>query len=98
MNKTEHLLTCLIEECAEVQKEAAKALRFGLSDHAPDTPDKANADAIAAECVDLAAIIEMLEEEDIIPALKTPEGMRRKKEKVIKYMKYAANRGSLKTL
>ncbi|MDR1689831.1 MAG: hypothetical protein LBS21_14685 [Clostridiales bacterium] len=98
MNKTEHLLTCLIEECAEVQKEAAKALRFGLSDHAPDTPKVTNADAIAAECVDLAAIIEMLEEEGIIPALKSPEGMRLKKDKVMKYMKYAANRGSLETL
>lgn len=27
MNKTEHLLTCLAEECAEVGQAAAKALR-----------------------------------------------------------------------
>jgi len=30
MNRTDHLLMCLIEECAEVQKVATKTLRFGF--------------------------------------------------------------------
>lgn len=36
MNTTEHLLVVLGEECAEVQQNIAKALRFGLDDHHPD--------------------------------------------------------------
>jgi len=30
MNKTEYLLVCLAEECAEIQQAVDKALRFGL--------------------------------------------------------------------
>ncbi len=96
MNKTEHLLTCLVEECAEIQKEAAKALRFGLDDHAPDT-ENTNAERIAVEYVDLIAIMEMLEEENIIPAHRTPERIQAKKDKVLRYMEYARQRGTLDT-
>ena len=95
MNKTEHLLTCLIEECAEIQKSAAKALRFGLDDHAPDGPVITNSDSIAAECIDLLAVIEMLQDENIIPATNTPQAIQAKKDKVTKYMEYAKNRGTL---
>ena len=95
MNKTEHLLTCLIEECAEIQKSAAKALRFGLDDHAPDGPIITNSDSIAAECIDLLAVIEMLEDAKIIPTIKNPRAIQAKKEKVTKYMEYAKNRGTL---
>ncbi len=95
MNKTEHLLTCLIEECAEIQKGATKALRFGLDDCGPDEPEKTNADCIAFEYVDLVAIMEMLVERNIIPSLITPELIQKKKDKVLKYMEYAQRRGSL---
>ena len=36
MNREEHLLTILSEECAEVIKDVSKALRFGLDDYPPD--------------------------------------------------------------
>jgi len=95
MNKTEHLLTCLIEECAEIQKVASKALRFGLDDHAPDS-DSTNAEDIITEIYDLLAIIEMLKEEKIIFDLPdTKELIKQKKDKVTKYMDYAKNRGTL---
>jgi hypothetical protein len=84
-----------MEECAEIQKEAAKALRFGLDDHAPNAPETSNAEGIALECVDLLAIVEMLEEGKIIPALKAPERIQKKKDKVLKYMRYAQKRGTL---
>ena len=94
MNKREHLLTCLIEECAEIQKTATKALRFGLDDHAPDGP--LNSESIAHEIADLLAIVEMLEDEKIIPVLRTPKAVQSKKDKVIKYMIYAMEeRGTL---
>ena len=96
MNKTEHLLTCLIEECAEIQKAAAKALRFGLDDHAPGGVTVTNSESIAGECTDLLAIMEMLESEGIIPPFKTPQAIQMKKDKVTKYMGYAKERGTLK--
>ena len=95
MNRTEHLITCLIEECAEIQKAAAKALRFGLDDHHPDEPNFTNADSIAHEYIDLLAIIEMLGDENIIPQLKTPLLTQPKKDKVIKFMEYAKERGTI---
>jgi hypothetical protein len=95
LNKTEHLLTCLIEECAEIQKAAAKALRFGLDDHAPDEPEVTNSEGIAYECIDLYAVIEMLEEIGAIPRLTKPELIQQKKDKVSKYMEYAQDRGTI---
>jgi len=97
MNKKEHLLTCLMEECAEIQKAAAKALRFGLDDHAPNS-DSTNAEDIAAEVIDLAAVVEMLTEEKFIPNICDIDlkiAIKKKKEKVNKYMDYAKERGTL---
>ena len=98
MNKTEHLLTCLMEECAEIQKATAKALRFGLDDHAPNS-SSTNAEDIAAEIIDLVAVIEMLREENIIPSICDNDSkiaIEQKKEKVKKYMNYAKERGTLR--
>lgn len=36
MNKVEHLLTCLAEECGELANEALKAMRFGVNNVGPD--------------------------------------------------------------
>ena len=97
MNKTEHLLTCLMEECAEIQKAAAKALRFGLDDHAPNS-DSTNAEDISTEIIDLLAVIEMLKEEKIIPEIRQHNAdslIARKKEKVKQYMNYVKERGTM---
>ena len=97
MNKTEHLLTCLMEECAEIQKAAVKALRFGLDDNAPGS-DSDNAEDISAEIADLFAVVEMLNDEQIIPAKTRAEIetlINKKKSKVERYMEYAKNRGTL---
>ena len=59
MNRTEHLLVILMEECSEVQKNASKALRFGLDDHAPDS-NISNSQMITNEIGDLYAAIQML--------------------------------------
>lgn len=65
MTKQEHLLTILIEECAEVQKAACKCLRFGENDQNPATKRK-NIDELTHEVNDLLAVIELLKiEKDI---------------------------------
>ena len=95
MNRTEHLLTCLIEECAEVQQAIAKALRFGLDDHHPDNPMLTNGNEIAIELTDLLGIVELLEDAGIISTVKNTEAIQKKKEKVMEYMDYAVKRRTL---
>lgn len=96
MNKIEHLLTCLIEECSEVQKEATKALRFGLDDKYKC--DSHQAQKIVNEFADLLGVFEMLKDEGVVSILskdEIDELIHKKKQRVLKYMKYAIKRGTL---
>ena len=96
MNKTEHLLICIMEECAEIQQACAKALRFGLDDGHPDR-DSTNADDIIREYADLQAVIQMLlESESCINLSNLEAKIEKKKQKVNDFMKYAESRGTLK--
>lgn len=91
MNRTEHLLACLAEECAEVQHAVAKALRFGLDDGYPGAAST-NAQDIAREFIDVLAVMEMLEESGAIERLLDPQAIDRKKDRVNEYIEYAARR------
>ena len=109
MNITEHLLTCLAEECGEVAKECSKALRFGLDDHVTMDPTgprgttgPTNAEKIEAELIDLLAVYEMLAHRGAIPwpgiqfvSERTIDAVRKKQAKVQSYMEYAKGVGSL---
>lgn len=66
MNREEHLLSCLAEECAEVAHRVSKALRFGLSEVQPGQASD-NARRIAAELGDLVAVGNILVNEGSIP-------------------------------
>jgi len=95
MNLTEHLLVCLIEECAEVQKAATKALRFGFDDHPPDADrTSSNAEDIAAELDDLQAVAEMLVENG---STRGPyeTNVQQKKLRVLRFLDYSRRRGTL---
>ena len=94
MNRTEHLLACLAEECAEVQHAVAKALRFGLDDGYPGAAST-NAQDIAREFQDVIALVEMLEDEGSLGCTTDLEAIERKKERVSRYMSYAEQRGVL---
>ena len=94
MTRQDHLLVILMEECAEVQKECAKALRFGLDDYYAPAGDDTNRESIVKELDDLIAVVEMLEDEDILE----PGSFDRqelKKEKVEKFLKYSKAKGLL---
>jgi hypothetical protein len=95
MNREEHLLIILSEECSEVSKEVSKALRFGLSDMKPEQIFT-NADMISKELGDLIGIAEMLYDEGIIerPSLSV---IMTKKARVEKYLNYSKSVGKLKT-
>ena len=89
MNKIEHLLTKLIEESAEVTKEACKAAIFGMDDVMPGQP-LTNRERILKELNDLWAVVEMLDLQQVDRAT-----IEAKKEKVRTYMDYAESIGTL---
>lgn len=92
MTRTEHLLVILMEECAEIQKEASKALRFGLDDHHPDY--ESNRKRLANEMADFMGIVEMLQDENDLELIDY-EKVNAKKIKVEKYLEYSKNCGTL---
>lgn len=95
MNKTEHLLTCLAEECAEVGQAAAKALRFGIDDMPPNG-GLPNNEYIVREMNDVLAIIELLRGHGIeLNGIGYRVAIDEKKAKVERFMEYAEERGTL---
>ena len=94
MTRQDHLLVILMEECAEVQKECAKALRFGLDDfYAPAGPDT-NRESIWRELNDLMAVSEMIRRDKIIPE----EDFKQqavKRDKVERFLNYSKEKGLL---
>ena len=92
MNREEHLLVILVEECAEVAKEASKAIRFGLDEVMPGQP-RTNSERILAELQDLWAAVEMLGLQHV-----DREAIERKKTKVAEFMSYAEQCGTLEKL
>ena len=101
MTRIEHLLVCLAEECAEVTKEVTKILRFGLKDQkfvVNGTDHEPNDVRLQTEIIDVMAVLELLQEEDVIfpdddKSDKWDEMMEVKKEKIEKYIVYAQEKG-----
>jgi hypothetical protein len=94
MNRIEHLLVCVTEECAEIAQAADKALRFGLEDGSPER-QSTNAEDIVKEYSDLVALIRMLFEEGVLKDYNMERQIEMKREKVNKYMEYAKQQGTL---
>jgi hypothetical protein len=96
MTEEEHLISVLIEECAEVTQACCKALRFGLDDFHPVTKEK-NRDYIAREMADLDGAMGLLRYTfKIIPINDEHIQMiDAKKRRVLEYMEYARNSGAL---
>ena len=94
MTEQEHLLTCLMEECAEVQQAVSKAIRFGLNDSYKDHGN--NKERIEDELCDLGGVLELLYARKI---LSMPDDhvtrLTAKTRKVLRYMDYARERGVL---
>lgn len=96
MNRKEHLLTILSEECSEIIKDVSKSLRFGLDDCKPGT-NVSNSENLTNEIADFLGVIEMLYEENIIEK-HSLEKILLKKQKIEKYMEYSKSKGSLKDI
>lgn len=95
MNRSEHLLSCLAEECAEVAQRVSKALRFGLAEIQPGQP-LTNGQRINEELRDLFSVVIKLDAEGILPnELPSPAEARAKTEKIERFMVYAGEQGAL---
>ena len=95
MNVHEHLLICVMEEAAEVQQAASKALRFGLTDGYPGT-DRTNLQDIANEMTDLLAVLDLCRQHGIaLPEVGNRDEMADKQDRVNKMMGYALSKGTL---
>lgn len=90
MDKKEHLLIKLIEECNEVGKVCSKSLLFGLDNGHPDRR-KSNKEDLCDELNDLFAVVEMLHE--FIEWRIDRDAVQLKKAKVERYMAYSGELG-----
>ena len=81
MNRNEHLLWILAEECAEVAQRASKAARFGLEEVQPGQP--------------LSNSRRILQEDGCLPADDLRTQIDAKKLKVEKFLRYSRERGTL---
>lgn len=95
MTRQEHLLTILGEECVEVAQRASKALRFGLTEVQPDLAQAyTNAERLMQEYAHLVAMIDMCQEEGLLPVM--PQSfVAAKKRNVEKYLGYSRECGTL---
>lgn len=96
MNRKEHLLVILAEECNEVGQRATKALRFGVNEIQPGKEEN-NAQRLKYEYNDLISIIEMLQEEGVLPPeMFSRDMIDKKKEQVRHFLGYSEKIGTLK--
>lgn len=94
MNRSEHLITILGEECSELHQEGCKALRFGVFEQR-DLPTS-NIERMQKEYNHLLAMVDMVNEEAEATLLYRDEKMiAAKKEKVEKYLLYSKELGTL---
>jgi hypothetical protein len=96
MTRTEHLLTILAEECAEVAQRVSKALRFGIDEVEPGQK-LTNAERIKIEFVDLFAVWGLLCRANVVLPLAPLDepAVQAKQQKVEKFLDYSIDCGSL---
>lgn len=95
MNRQEHLLIILAEECGEVIHEVTKSLRFGLDDYWKDNPT--NKIKLSQELGDLFGVYRMLINEKIIDEPSYSSTID-KEQKVEKWLLYSKQKGTLTTV
>ena len=94
MNRLEHLLTILGEECNEVAVRCSKAKRFGLLEVQPGQT-LTNAQRIMAEVQDVYAALEMLSQMGALDTMADFPAIDQKIDKVEKFLLYSRECGTL---
>lgn len=96
MNRNEHFLDILGEECVEVAKEVSKSLRFSLNEVMDGQP-LSNRERIMKELQDLYAVVILCYEEGILNELPlvTLPILDAKRHKIEKYLLRSEEYGAL---
>jgi len=99
MNNKNHLLSLVMEECAEIAKVASKAQRFGKGSVGP-TEKFDNEQLMILELNDLLTIFKLLQEEeeffpDYMNDFEDLEYQNKKRERIDKYRAYSKKIGTL---
>lgn len=98
MRANENMLVVAMEECAEIQKEISKALRFGVNNYHPDEPEISNGLRIMREYHQLRAVMDRLVISRTIPGVseeKAHEIYRSKIDDLEKWEKYSRSIGTV---
>lgn len=82
MNRGEYLMVVASEECAEIQQNISKAIRFGVDNHHPDKPEITNGYEILKEFNQLRAVIDMLVIDRHIPPISEKEANKIYRDKI----------------
>lgn len=102
MNRIEHLLSIVAEECNEVAQRCTKAQRFGLDEVQPGQ-DLDNGRRIVEEYADLVGAIELLRDQpEFLPFFHNNSSWFRgmveaKQAKIEHFLKYSAKCGTLQS-
>lgn len=95
MNRVDHLLWNVAEECAEVAQRASKAARFSVNEIQTGQPFS-NGERMLHEYADLVAIMELLVEEGVLDAPKDFEDrVQAKKDRFNKFLERSKQYGTL---
>lgn len=95
MNRREHLLTIIAEECVEVAQRATKALRFGLFE-VQQGQELNNLERLRGELADLLGALELLEDEVQKPILGGLRALKtRKVHRIEDYLILSRQQGTL---
>jgi hypothetical protein len=95
MTPQDHYLVIVMEKCAEVTREAAKCLRFGIDDINTET-QKSNMGALVREFNDLVGGLELLYESGLeMPELFNREQIGDSKMKVKEWLTHSETKGRL---
>ena len=85
-----------MEECAEIQKDAAKCLRFGTSSALSEF-DPTNIENVVYELNDLLGVVHVLSEEfpEVFGSFGNAKAINDKKVKIAHYLKFSTQIGRL---
>lgn len=93
MNRLEHILFCISEECNEVGQRASKAARFTMEEKQAGQGMN-NGQRLVQEFNDLYAMMELLQEGGQIRKIIDRKMIDEKKKKFEKYLKYSHEQGT----